>query len=231
MTQKSIEIKDQTIHIWQISLVASQEELNHLHSLLSTNELARANRFKFEKHRNRFIIARAHLRKILSYYLNCLPQDIHFQYAQRGKPFLTDTSLQFNLSHSEDVAIVALRNQYDIGVDIEKIESPFKEDVAKRFFSDKEYKLLQTLDDSQKVKAFYTIWSKKEALIKALGEGLFAPLDKFSVTLNPDVEVIELLHQNQIVQYFVKNIFINNEYEAAIATAHPFEDILFQRPL
>ena len=220
-------LQKDAIHIWQATLSDFFPKIGEWKSLLSEDEMQRAMRFKFEIHRQRYIVTRAILRQILSSYTQLSAEKIRFIYGEKGKPFLAENplKLQFNVSHSDDIAVFALTLESEIGVDVEKIEPEFKKDVAKRFFSVAEYEHLLQLPEDQRAAGFYTTWAKKEALIKALGEGLYAPLDKFSVSTEEDVEVVMLQHAGEEHFYHVTSIAIHQDYKAAIATLNPVINI------
>ena len=212
-------IKPSAVHLWRIWIPEWVSEIPVLQALLSEDELERARRFRFAVHRERFIVARAFLRKILHLYTEISPEKLVFDYAPRGKPFLRDcpTKLYFNLSHSSDIAVYALTSCGEIGVDIEKIEPEFKVDVARRFFSEKEVRELEALPSENRHIGFYRIWSRKEALIKALGEGLFAPLNEFSVSPVEDIEKLVMLHDEKKTDYFIENFLAHPDYASAFA--------------
>lgn len=217
---KHVSINKNEIHLWRIALQDFITEESSLMTLLSADEVERAHRFKFDIHRQRFVAARANLRRVLSAYTQVVPQDISFIYGAQGKPFLQNNplQLQFNVSHSDDMAVIAVTIESEIGVDIEKIEPGFKEGVASRFFSVDENTELKLLSGDAQVAAFYRIWSKKEALIKALGEGLFAPLDKFTVSASLLNETISIVHEDTVVPYYIESFFVHVDYAAAFAT-------------
>lgn len=225
--KKPISINQHSVHLWRIVLSDFFSQVSELSSILSDDEIVRANRFKFEIHRQRFTVARSMLRRVLSHYLTVSPEDIEFHYGHRGKPYLLNdpAHLQFNLSHSDDMAVVALTINHEIGVDIEKVEPGFKNDVAKRFFSVNEYQTLMALPQEEQTVAFYRIWSKKEALIKALGEGLYAPLDAFSVSPREGIETVSIQHDSKLIQYHVQNFFVHDDYPAAFATDQAVKNI------
>jgi len=156
-------------------------------NLLSPDEIARADRFRFPVHRERFIVGRAALRVTLGKYLNLAPDEVHFTYTENGKPYLEGQNLSFNVSNSDNLCLIALGEFAHIGVDIEKIV-PDKgfEDIAKRFFAPAEVSELMKLDVASRASAFYTCWTRKEAFVKAHGTGLVYGLDKFEVTVDPD---------------------------------------------
>lgn len=183
-------LESDEVHVWRVSLCLSPFQVHALKRLLAPDELSRADRFHFEEDRSHFIAARGGLRMILSRYLPVAPDRIRFFYNQYGKPFLrpstNHTHLSFNLSHAADLALVAVTRQREIGVDLEKVSRKFDfEEIAVRFFSPNEAKALQKLPDHLKPEAFFNCWTRKEAYIKAHGEGLSIPLDSFDVSLLP----------------------------------------------
>ncbi|MFN7097169.1 MAG: 4'-phosphopantetheinyl transferase family protein [Gammaproteobacteria bacterium] len=155
-------------------------------SLLSTQELAKAARFKFDIHRQRYLVFHACLRMILARCLHTQPALLQFATGLHKKPYLNDyPQLQFNLSHSDNEAIVAITLDADIGVDIEKIKTEPMKELAKRFFSAAEFAYLNSLPPSEQIHAFYQFWAHKEAFIKATGLGLSQGLQNFTIGLQP----------------------------------------------
>jgi len=178
------------IHVWRASLEIEPAKLQRLKSTLAKNELDRAERFIFDQDRNRFIAARGILRDVLARYLQCAPQTIEFVYGARGKPAIYSGSsrdpLRFNLSHSHGLAIIGLARDREIGIDVEMIRPEFaSEEIAKRYFSAKEIDELSRLPSELRTEGFFLCWTRKEAYIKAKGEGLHIPLDSFNVSLTP----------------------------------------------
>jgi 4'-phosphopantetheinyl transferase len=177
------------VHVWRAPLVQSAERVEELQRLLGEDERRRAARFHFRKDRECFIVARGLLRTILGRYLHSEPRSLRFIYSVYGKPSLADSSggLRFNLSHSGDFALLALTYGRELGVDIEKLRTDFaNEQIAGRFFSPREVARLRALPAGLRLEAFFNCWTRKEAYIKAHGEGLSLPLDGFDVTLAPD---------------------------------------------
>ncbi|MBD2182096.1 4'-phosphopantetheinyl transferase superfamily protein [Planktothrix sp. FACHB-1355] len=178
------------IHIWCADLDLPEMRVLQLAQTLSADELKRADRFYFEQHKKRFIVRRGILRTLLGRYLNMSPDRLHFDYAYRGKPALAKScggdTIRFNLSDSDGVALYAVTSDRELGIDIEQIR-PMEdaEQIAKRFFSEREYAVLRDIDPSQKQAAFFNCWTRKEAYIKAIGDGLALPLDEFNVSLAP----------------------------------------------
>ncbi len=218
-----------TVHLWRVALTDFATQEKELLSLLSPDEVQRAERFRFNIHRVRYLTARAMLRKILSLYINIAPEKIIFSYGKRGKPYLRDNplDLQFNLSHSEDMAVYALTQQEEIGVDIEKMSAEYKESIAKRFFSSQEYLQLAALSKQEQIVGFYHLWARKEAVIKALGEGLFAPLADFSVSAQEKVETLVLTHAQKEHSYHIESFNVHPDYQAAFATSQTVENIFY----
>jgi 4'-phosphopantetheinyl transferase len=173
-----------------IRLENSIEEIRALRKLLSDTERRRADRFAFDRDRNRFIVARARLRELLATRLSVRPESVELTYGIHGKPALArrfaDSDLRFNVSHSDDVAVYAFSLGREIGIDIEAVRSiPDADDIAARFFSRRENEAYLALDPSDKPLGFFYCWTRKEAFIKAIGDGLFHQFDSFDVSLAP----------------------------------------------
>ncbi len=222
-------IENHTAHLWHVSIPTLLSQLENLSKLLSSDELQRANRFRFPEHRERFIVARGILREILHCYTGIPAPEIQFSYGPRGKPYLLNNpqSIQFNVSHSHDLAVYALTIENEIGIDIEKMEAHYNDAVAKRFFSEEEYAQLAQLSDAEKIVGFYKIWSFKEAIIKLVGEGLYVPLNEFSIDLHKSMQTILFTHQNQSVLYHLENVQVHADYQAAFAMKDPVEKRIF----
>lgn len=177
-TQNCI-LNESRIDLWQFSL---KQELHNADQLLDEQERARKERFYFSHHRRRFTTARAMLRIILSRYLNLQPERLEFTYTEQGKPLVHNVQkLQFNISHSSDMAMLAVGKRYPLGVDIEYYSGRPYEGIAKNLFSEQEVQALIKVPHSLKTAVFFHIWSQKEALIKACGLGLSYPTKEFSV--------------------------------------------------
>src|SRR2546423_1440196 len=157
---------------------------------LSDGDRERARRFAFDRERRRFIVARALLRRLLAARLDIPPESVELAYGKRGKPALAGrfaaSDLRFNLSHSEDVAVYAFASGSELGIDVEAVRAiPDADDLAVRCFSRREQARYQALDPRDRALGFFQCWTRKEAFIKALGDGLFHPLDRFDVSLAP----------------------------------------------
>jgi len=159
--------------------------------LLSVEERRRADRFVFVRDRNRYVVARAELRKLLGERLEMKPETIEFCYGNYGKPALanqlTGVPLHFNVTHSDDVAAYAFSRGREIGIDVEAISDMLdRDEVASHCFSNHEIEDYRQLNDGEKPLGFFNCWTRKEAFVKALGDGLQYPLSSFDVTLSPD---------------------------------------------
>jgi 4'-phosphopantetheinyl transferase len=194
-------------------------------SVLSSDEVARASRFHFDKDRNRFIRCRSVLRFLLADYLGAAAAEIRFEYSTSGKPQLpteqNPRGLQFNLSHSADMALIAVGADLQLGVDIEKIrEEVDTAALAQRFFSPREGAGLQALPDHLRVPGFFACWTRKEAFLKATGTGLSFPLAEFSVTTHPDrPPQLEVLQGDTDAheRWFFTDLSVGSAYRATLA--------------
>ncbi|MHB1221460.1 MAG: 4'-phosphopantetheinyl transferase family protein [Gammaproteobacteria bacterium] len=186
-----IPISPNELHIWSECLSVSPKQERSLRALLSEDECERADRFRFATHKQRFITARATLRKILGTYLGVNPKEISFAYTEYNKPYLLTpkTSLTFNVSHSNNIAVYVISSEASVGIDIEKTQSTYNPDLAKRFFSVEENAALSELTAEEQITEFYRLWSRKEALVKASGKGLTMPLNSFSVVMKDTTSI------------------------------------------
>ena len=175
------------IHLWRASLEQPVAATERLRSLLADDELARAAKFRFARDRDRYIVGRGLLRSLLGSYLQRPPRELRFDYGEFGKPRLEGGGPHFNLSHSGALALFAFSADVELGVDVELENAEFaKERIAERFFSEKEVRVLRSLAEPLQATAFMTCWTRKEAFIKARGDGLSLRLDSFDVSLAPD---------------------------------------------
>ena len=212
------------IDVWPVSLLADQSDFPILRSLLGSEEVLRADQFRTQELQQRYTLVHAALRVLLGRYLNENPAALQFTTSRNGKPRLQgDRPPWFNLSHSDGVALIGVTAACEIGIDIETIRPlPDMIDLAKRFFCAEETEDLMSLDPKDQSKAFYSCWTRKEAYLKATGDGLQARLDHFRVSLRPS-EPVRLLHiggsATRAAQWTLHNI---DSLESSIgALAHP----------
>jgi len=183
----AFELASDEVHSWCASLDVAPETFARLQASLAADEHTRSAAFQFERDRRRFIVARGLLRVLLGCYLQAPPSRINFACNAFGKPALGvgfADRLKFNLSHSGDVALIAVAAAADVGVDVEYVRAqPDHAEIARHFFSPAEIKALTDLPGHLHAAAFFDCWTKKEAYLKARGEGLALSLKGFSVPL------------------------------------------------
>lgn len=174
-TAGSVQLTSGAVHSWRVSLDVSPEAYARLQSTLACDERSRSARFRFERDRRRFIVARGALRELLGRYLAISPAQIRFVYNAFGKPRLSPEfgNLKFNLSHSVDLALVALARDADIGVDVEYVRADAEYgEIARQFLSAAEVERVNTAPPDLRTEAFFRCWTRREACAKASGEGL-----------------------------------------------------------
>lgn len=175
------------VHVWEGSLDQAPQAVQRFRALLSDDELERADRFRFDTHRSRYVVGRGQLRSLLARYLGARPAGLRFEYGEFDKPALAGGSdLHFNLAHSGAVVLYALTRAGEVGIDVELAEiRPRDERLAERFFSPAEVAVLRALPRSERPRAFLRCWTRKEAFLKARGDGLQLALRTFDVSLAP----------------------------------------------
>ncbi len=185
------------VHLWCVSLDRSLSALADLRQTLTQEETSRATRYFAARDRDRFVVSRAFLRKILSRYLDAKPEQVQFRYGSHGKPALVagrgGHAIRFNLAHSHNLALYTVARERRVGVDLERVR-PISdaERIAERFFCRQEYASIRALPRGVRQQAFYHYWTCKEALAKATGYGLSLELDQVEVSLAPG-EPVRLL--------------------------------------
>ncbi|HEY6969684.1 MAG TPA: 4'-phosphopantetheinyl transferase superfamily protein [Candidatus Angelobacter sp.] len=231
--QAAVMTDQNQVDIWRIRLDVEGEG-RHLRGLLAPEEIQRADRFRFENDRRRFVRARAAMRQILGAYIGISPQKIAFSYGAAGKPELAQElekfRIRFNLSHSYEVALLAVTRGLVVGVDIELVNPEFAaREIAERFFSVNEVRYLLALPLGDRADAFFSCWTRKEAYIKALGAGLSVPLDSFEVPFGARSApaLLEIRSDpDQIAHWSMYDIDTENGYKAAVVvqgSAHKLE--------
>jgi 4'-phosphopantetheinyl transferase len=209
------------VDVWRVSLDSPSAEA----SVLSSDEISRANRFHFEKDRIHFVRCRAALRRLVGKYLTIPADEVRFEYLTNGKPQLAadqnQRSLQFNVSHSAGLALIAFGTERGLGIDVEKIRADVDTAaLSERFFSLRERAGLKQLAEELRVPGFFACWTRKEAFLKATGEGLSFPLADFSVSTHPDRGAeLEEIKGNAAAgkQWFLTDLAVSEEYRAALA--------------
>lgn len=207
------------VHVWRISLELPPESSNKFDSFLSKAERTRAARFHFEPDRLRYIISHYALRDILARYLSVPPVKLKFVAGANGKPGIA--GMQFNLAHTVDLALVAVSRKERVGVDLERVRADSDlMDLAGRYFSTVESTALRALPAKSRPLAFFNCWTRKEAYVKALGEGLSYPLQDFDVSLAPGEPARLLATRPDAAQaslWALYDLDVGAEYSAALA--------------
>jgi 4'-phosphopantetheinyl transferase len=175
-----------TVHLWTIDLDLEPAGVSSLLNLLSGEERVRAARMRTTELRLRFIAAHGALRAILARYLGTPASSIRLESSDAGKPFVPGGSVSFNLTHSEAIALCAVAPEGRIGVDVERIRPVADADtIAARYFAPGEAREYAALPRDLRTAAFFATWTRKEAFVKGLGDGLSCPLDSFEVDIAP----------------------------------------------
>jgi 4'-phosphopantetheinyl transferase len=218
-------VEREDVHVWRARLNQPASTVKFFRSLLSPDELRRADSFYFQKDRDGFIVARAALRTILSRHLDVPPTTVRFCYGRHGKPALAEESsgkgLRFNMSHSHELALYVVACDREVGIDLEYIRRDFAiQEIARHFFSPREVSTLCALPARLQAQAFFNCWTRKEAYIKATGLGLALPLHQFDVSLSPG-EPAELLGSRENPQeasrWTLRELAPGDDYVAALA--------------
>jgi len=230
------------LHVWSILLSQSDDVVHALEEHLSMDEIRRADRYRQERDRSRYIVAHGALRELLADYMAQTPRDISFGYTATGKPFLIDKGgeqrLRFNLSHSGEWALVGLALSTEVGIDIEQIDSDVSvEAVAERFFSRSEFEALRKVPLEQRQAAFFSAWTRKEAYVKARGEGIADRLRNFSVSVDPEQSALLLtdsIDASATLHWRIYDLHNIPNYAAAVAaegTTHQIHMMRWTHPL
>ena len=219
----SVQLSPEAIHLWRVDLDSIAIANSPKETPLSNDEVARAARFHFERDRNRFAETRIALRKILSAYIPLKAHEIKFDYQQNGKPEISDSQncncIRFNVSHSGNFAIIGVTLKCGIGVDVEKYRKMEFLEIAQRYFSAREYSELQAIPAQDLQRYFFSCWTRKEALLKGLGEGIGNLLDQVSLSIGSGAPEITCFRGNPDVsrRWCLMDVNVDPDYAAAIA--------------
>jgi 4'-phosphopantetheinyl transferase len=188
--ESSLSLREDEVQLWRVDLEVLGPDESRWQRVLSADESARALRFHFSRDRQRFIATRALLRIILGSYLATDPGSLGFSYSKKEKPSLgsahAGSDVRFNITHSGGIALLAFTRHREIGVDVEQVRHDFDPTaIARRYFSTHEQNQLAGQPEEEQVDAFFRCWTRKEAYIKATGDGLSLPLTHFDVSLAP----------------------------------------------
>ncbi len=236
MIQNEIIPVADAVDIWRIPLDLAATDIEKYHACLNEEELARAAKLKIREKQNQFVVSRAYLKTILSRILDKETRQIKIQHTAQGKPYIKEQyqgeEIHFNLSHSETQAIIALTLSQEIGIDIQKIEANKDyTSLSQRFFSTQEKVELEDINADNLSCYFYTCWARKEAFIKAVGEGLAYGLNNFDVSVEPECTLSQIkLHQHLENNLSWFNITVDCEpgYAAALAISDPAVNLRYR---
>lgn len=230
VSEKILIAKD-TLHIWKFEIPDSEERFNHFNKLLSEDEIERAQRFYFHKDRNEYVCSRGFLREVLSKYIEIDPTEIQFDYGKFGKPELASIAnhakIKFNISHSKGQALLAISDSDEIGVDIEYIKNiPEMFEIAKELYTQNENDILKN-SGSKTSETFFKIWTRKEAIIKAVGHGLSAPLVMIDVSNEGIIKVDESFKEQskEFIDCRIMDLLPPDGYSAAVALCGNIKEV------
>jgi 4'-phosphopantetheinyl transferase len=218
------DLRPDIVNVWIRTLQVSSATESACYELLTSEERARAARYRLGRPRNDFILTRGTLRSLLARYGGMTPQDLSFRYSEYGKPLLDGKSdLRFNVSHTDGLALIAFVRTREIGVDVEKINAaPDVRKLAERFFSVRERHSLESLSGEDLQAAFFRCWTRKEAYIKARGDGLSLPLHQFDVSVAPNESRALLATRpdpSEAGRWILQDLSVSHGYVAALAVA------------
>jgi 4'-phosphopantetheinyl transferase len=219
-------LPDREIQIWSIQLDRDRAQIDKFSQFLTTAERHRAAKFINPRHGDRWIVARGYLRQILSQYLDLSPAQIEFSYGAQGKPALAGSQLQFNLSHSGDLAVYGISAIYPIGIDIEYIHPIAAADLVDRFFSPAEQTIFHNLPIDSQQAAFFHAWVQKEAYLKACGTGLHTPLDRIEVSIDPRTPAAIISAPTDGI-WRIQKLEISADYASALAIGGDYDKISY----
>jgi 4'-phosphopantetheinyl transferase len=190
-TPPELSLSAETVDIWKIDLKLGNDHIFAHSKILSRAELDRADKYVSGKKSREFIITRSSLRIILGHVLGRHPGTLEFDYTRHGMPYLVpgtgSPDVRFSVSHSHDLALIAVTLDQPIGVDIEKVREEIDyESLARRFFSEQEHRAIMDYEGKGKPRAFFATWTRKEAIVKATGNGIASGLKQFDVSVDPD---------------------------------------------
>jgi 4'-phosphopantetheinyl transferase len=243
LSESFFKLAPDPVHVWRVPLNRNPDRVPELKELLSMDERTRAERFHFEKDRNQFIESRAALRLLLGQYLNLSSNELTFSFGSHGKPALanglSDEGLRFNLSRRDGLALIAVAHDREIGVDLELVRADVPVfEIAEVSFSEGELATLRSLPENLQTAGFYNCWTRKEAYIKARGEGLSFPLKQFDVSLTPGEPARLLSVRNdqlssdvdvaEVDRWALQELSVGDGYVAAIACESPEVAVIYE---
>lgn len=222
-------LPEDEVQLWRLDLESLGAGEERWQELLSRDERARAARFLVARVRQQFVTTRALLRMLLGGYLGVDPVRLAFRQLAKNKPILApphaENGISFNVAHSARVALLAFSRRPEIGVDVEQVRRDVDvEAIARRFFSPHEQEQLAAVTADDKFEAFFRCWTRKEAYIKAKGEGLWLPLDQFDVCVAAGADNVLLATRpdgSEAARWSLREVAAGPGYVAALCVAGP----------
>ena len=183
-------LNERCVHVWCVAIDPPENRTSQLLEVLAADEREQAARMRIEHVRRRFVAHRAALRQLLGRYVNAAPETIRFDRGEHGKPSLASpwaaSRIRFSATHSGGMALLALALDDDLGVDVEHIRPvPEYENLCRRYFATQEQEIFFGIPEAERPRAFFHAWTRKEAIMKALGTGISVGIDQVIVSLEP----------------------------------------------
>jgi 4'-phosphopantetheinyl transferase len=218
------DLQPDIVNVWVRTLQVPSAIESTCYEVLTSEERERAARYRVERPRNDFVLTRGTLRSLLARYVGMTPQELSLRYSEYGKPLLDGPfDLRFNVSHTDGLALIAIVRAREIGIDVEKINAaPEVRKLAERFFSVRERHFLECLSGEELQVAFFRCWTRKEAYVKARGEGLSLPLHQFDVSVAPNESRALLATRpdpSETGRWILQDLPVSHGYVAALAVA------------
>ncbi len=211
--------------MWRSTLDLPLESIDFFAKLLSSDEQIRADRFRFAQHRQRFIAGRGILRSLLGRYLQIAPDQLQFTYSEKGKPSLANQRLQFNVAHSQGLALYAVALDRPVGVDLEQIRAIADLDsLTQRFFTSNEHAAIVALPASQQSHVFFRYWVCKEAYLKATGDGL-AKLQELEISLDSNQACLTKISQGTVADWHLRELGLEENFVGAIVSSSHHDNL------
>ncbi|MGH9310893.1 MAG: 4'-phosphopantetheinyl transferase family protein [Vicinamibacterales bacterium] len=215
-----------TVHLWTVDLDRDVSIVSALLDVLSGDERVRAARMRTTESRLRFIVAHGALRAILARYAGVSASAIRLESSDTGKPFVADASISFNLTHSEGIAVCAISPDGRIGVDVERIRPlPDADAIVTRYFAPGEASEYASLPPAQRPAAFFSTWTRKEAFVKAIGDGLTCPLRSFEVEIAPAAIDPRIVTDPARGEWYLRSFEPAPGYAGAVACDNPIDQL------
>ena len=220
--QQKYFILDHEVHIWIVSLSNKHITQESLKRTLSYSELKKIDEFNSISERERYLYYRGILRQILSKYMELEPEKVILSISDKGKPYIKNSELKFNISHKNDLAVIALGTKCEIGVDIEYLRNEIDYyKIVKRFFTPEEVEKFNNFRPFYQRELFFRIWTMKEAIVKALGKDIVYYFNEFIIIFSEkDILGVEFRKESDRLDWWYQNKILLDDYVCSIVTTH-----------